>query len=248
VATGVAAILVDQAGENVIAVAGGANQALGADGVRRALGRLALAQDDVVLVSNEVPTEAVRAALDAARGVGARSILNPAPADGIDRAILALADVATPNRSEVVALLRSLHEATDGGAEGPPAPADAASLLASVEGSEATGSAILVTLGPNGALLVTRGPGGTVREHPVAAPGVVAVDATGAGDAFNGCLAASLADGSSLETAAARAVVAGALATTAVGARTAMPRRAALEESVAAFAGGGAIARTQPTT
>ena len=53
--TGVALILVDAAGENSIAVAGGANAALDSVEVRAALKRLALTRDDVVLVGPRDP-------------------------------------------------------------------------------------------------------------------------------------------------------------------------------------------------
>ena len=62
---------------------------------------------------------------------------------------------------------------------------------------------------------------------------VDAVDTTGAGDAFNGALAAALTEGRSIEDAIRRAVVAGALATTRVGAREGMPTAAELEAALA---------------
>ena len=58
---------------------------------------------------------------------------------------------------------------------------------------------------------------------------MIAVDATGAGDTLNGALAAGLAGGLDLETAARRAVAAASLSVTRAGAREGMPTEAELE-------------------
>jgi ribokinase len=60
------------------------------------------------------------------------------------------------------------------------------------------------------------------------------IDSTGAGDAFCGALAAALAEGRPLAVAVQRAVAAGALATTHVGAREGMPTAVELENFLAA--------------
>jgi len=102
--TGVALILVDAGGENSIAVAGGANAALTPDHVRTALARLRPAPGDVVLVGHEVPTATCAAALLAGRGGRATTILNPAPATGLDASTVGLADIVTPNEGELAVL------------------------------------------------------------------------------------------------------------------------------------------------
>jgi len=88
--------------------------------------------------------------------------------------------------------------------------------------------AVIVTLGPNGALVLP------AEGEPWPAPAipVEVVDTTGAGDAFNGALAAALADGRPLDEAVRRAVAAGGLATTRVGAREGMPTAAELEAAL----------------
>ena len=78
-----------------------------------------------------------------------------------------------------------------------------------------------MTLGAAGARW--SGPAGDGAAEP---PPVTAVDTTGAGDAFNGALAAALAAGHELTTALEWALAAGALAVTRPGAQEAMPRRA----------------------
>lgn len=208
-ATGVALILVDGAGENSIAVAGGANAAVSPALVAAALASLRPGPGDVVLVGHEIPTEATREALRLARAAGAITILNPAPATGLDHGILALADILTPNRGELAAL--SVDDAA--------ADAQATALV-----SGAPGRAVLVTLGGAGALLVDAA-GTTVLQ----APEVTVVDTVGAGDTLNGALAAGLAAGLPLPDAARRAVAAASLAVTRAGAREGMPTATELQ-------------------
>jgi ribokinase len=224
-ATGVALILVDAKAENQIAVAPGANAGLTVAHVRDALTRLRPRANDVVIVTHEIPTDAAREALRIGRDGGAWTVLNPAPADGIDRTMLALADVVTPNRGELGRLAaadsRRSGRLTSGGED----PIRAAlTLLETTSEGPGAGRAFLVSLGSRGAVLVPR------EGVPVdiAAPRVEAVDATGAGDALNGALAAALASGLDLETAARRAVVAASFSVTRPGAREGMPTAAEL--------------------
>jgi ribokinase len=228
--SGVALIIVDARGENVIAVASGANAALTPDGVRGALGRLGDGRGDVVLAGCEVPIPAVRAALQAGSEAGATTILNPAPATGIDRSILDLADVVTPNRGEVAEL--AAHDARRNGrvadAGGRPETAARSLLQPGADGSGVR-QAVIVTLGRAGALVAERT--GATRDFP--SNPVDAVDTVGAGDTFSGALAAGLAEGRPLAEAVQRAVAAAGLATTIVGAREGMPTAAALEAILA---------------
>lgn len=227
--TGVALILVDAGGENLISVASGANEALSVDQVTRALAALAVGPDDVVLACHEIPTAAVRAALRAASAAGATTILNPAPAAGIDRSTFGLADVLTPNRGEAAALVADEARRVGRG-PGPAARAEVAARALLDANSEGSGvrRAVVVTLGAAGAVVVEAG------REPVdlAAHRVHAVDAVGAGDSFNGALAAGLANGLTVVDAARRAIVAAGLATMRAGAREGMPTAAALEAAL----------------
>ena len=209
-ATGVALITVETSGENTIAVAGGANAGLTPQRVREALGALQPHAGDVVLVGHEIPTESTRKALHLGRAAGATTILNPAPASGLDAALLALADILTPNRGELAVL---------SGDDSYAAGSVAATLVAGEPGR-----AVLVTLGGDGAVLVHGG--GTTVLH---GPPVQVVDTVGAGDTLNGALAAGLAAGLALPEAAQRAVTAATLAVTRAGAREGMPTLAELQ-------------------
>jgi len=203
-ATGVALIVVDAMGENCIAVAGGANAALTSVHVRIALKRLALTPADVVLVGHEIRTGATHEALRLGRIAGATTILNPAPAGGLGRWTLDLADILTPNQGELGTLAGS----------GGGVVAQARRLL----GRESGRRAVLVSLGLRGARLVTGR-----RSQAIPARRVDVVDTVGAGDTLNGALAAGLAGGMPWPEAAHRAVVAASLAVARAGAREGMP-------------------------
>ena len=192
VPTGSAGIYVDAGGRNSIVVAPGANARLDAGFVASALA--AIATPAVVLAQLESPVEAVAAALRFGREHGAATILNPAPANAAaPGALLALADVLTPNETEFAALLaRHVGERVD---------ADAVSGI-----DQGRLHALCRDLGHDASVVVTLGASGCLVSHPesdlrgdetacyrISADSVRVVDTTGAGDAFNGALAASLA-------------------------------------------------------
>jgi ribokinase len=211
--TGVALIVVDEDGENQIAVASGANVALSSLQVRAAFKRLVLAPADVVLVGHEIRTGATHEALRLARIAGATAILNPAPAHGLESPTLDLAAILTPNEGELAALVG------DAGSHA----ARAKRLLGPAPGDRA----VLVSLGAKGALLVASG-----RTHAIPVPRVEVVDTVGAGDTLNGALAAGLAAGLELAEATRRAVVAASLSVAHEGARAGMPTADELESAL----------------
>ena len=228
--TGVALIVVDERAENLIAVAPGANASPTPASVAAALGALAIGRGDVVLVSCEIPPEAARAALAGARAAGATSVLNPAPADGLVPATIALADIVTPNEAELALLAAAAATgATNGGPAGahPSARTGAGDVELKARRLLAGGPdhrAVVVTLGAAGALAVPA----ARPSSAIPAAHVVPVDTTGAGDAFNGALAAGLAAGLPLDAAARQAAAAAGLSTTRAGARGGMPTAAEL--------------------
>jgi ribokinase len=214
--TGVGFIVIDPSGDNRVVLDPGANALLGEDDVRRAAPVIEAAA--VVLTQLEIPAEAAAAALRAGRAAGATTILNPAPARTVPREILADVDLLTPNQTEARVLL--------GLAADDPRP-DAEVCAELRAGGAGT---VVMTRGERGALVATGD--GSMTEVPSRA--VEVVDSTGAGDAFNGTLAAALAAGAALEAAVARAVVAGALACRRLGVIPSLPRADELEEALGA--------------
>ena len=158
----------------------------------------------VVLAQLEVPVDVVLEAFTAARAAGATTLLNPAPARDLPAELLAVTDVIVPNEHEV-------------------------GLLGGVPALRAAGvSTVIVTRGGQG-VDVTTADGTRHRDSFPVRP----VDTTGAGDAFCGALAASLASGAALDDAVTFAAAAGALATTVAGAVPSLPRRADVEHLLA---------------
>ena len=190
--TGTAGIYVDAQGRNSIVIGPGANDALEPAFIESR--RDAMADAAVVLCQLETPPATVAAALRAARAARAKTVLNPAPANApADDELLALADVLTPNETELSALLAARGDAT--------VEAGAVALMAS-ERLHGLCRGLL----PQGTVVVTLGEAGCFVSHAedalrgdaepwsrVQAAPAQAVDTTGAGDAFNGALAASLA-------------------------------------------------------
>lgn len=190
--TGTAGIFVDAGGRNSIVVGAGANAGLD-PGFVAAQGD-AIAAAGVVLAQLESPLAAVEAAMRAARAAGAVAMLNPAPANAaVPRGLLELCDLITPNETEFSSLLAAhCGERIDPGA------------VAACD--DATLHGLARRLLPGGSVLVTLGDSGLFVSHPghalqgddrasyrIAAEDARVVDTTGAGDACNGALAASLA-------------------------------------------------------
>lgn len=199
-ATGAALILVDPAGDNSIVVSPGANAALGPDDVRLD----AVADAAVVVLQREVDPAASLAAAQHARG---RVVLNLAPSGPMPPALLARTDVLVVNEHEAADLL------------GEPVGPGGLSVEDATERLGRLGpDVVVVTLGARGAF--ARHPGGVAHAAPLA---VDVVDTTGAGDAFVGALAASLARGADVTEALEVAVVVGALAVTKEGAQPSFP-------------------------
>ncbi|MFN8163663.1 MAG: ribokinase [Solirubrobacterales bacterium] len=223
-ATGVALIVVDPHGENQIAVGSGANGAIGPDEVRAALGRAA-GELDCVLVSTEVTDEAVEAAVEMASAAGIPCVLNPAPPSPAVIASLERGPLLTPNATELEQLASMLiGPGMDEGVELSD-PVAAADLV-----SQRTGAPVVVTLGGDGALVVGDG-----EPRRIPAPAAEVRDTTGAGDTFNGVLAARLASGDDLDRALELAIAAASLSVAEEGARRGMPGVAAIEAAATGF-------------
>ncbi len=209
-ASGVAVILLDAEKENRIVVVSGANMECGHEEEEAAARALDGAQ--VLLVQHEIP---MQVNLDAARHAckaGTKVVWNPAPYEGIPEDAYCMIDVITPNSNEATAL-------TSVGVSDASSAAIAAQRLL----ERGVGAAV-VTLGKLGAVYAT------LRESGyVVAPSVEPVDTVGAGDAFNGALAVSLAEGRPLLDAVRCGVMAGTAAVTRAGAQDGMPDGEAAE-------------------
>ncbi len=209
--TGLALIIVDEAGQNQITVIPGANGEFFPGDVRRALNELDAAPT-VALAQLEIPLKSVTSFFHEMhlRDVPWR-LLNPAPTCELPPSLYKAINVITPNEHE--ASLLSGISLDDSGAYAPCA----------TWFHEQGVPHVIITLGAGGAFY--SGPD-CVRTFP--APKVTAVDTTGAGDTFNGALAVGLAEGYELEEVIPFAIGAASISVTRPGAQASMPKRSEL--------------------
>jgi ribokinase len=211
--SGVALIGVDAQGENCIMVAAGSNGNLSIDNVEQAMS--AVQGDEIILLQLEIPMETVAFAIKKAYSLGCKVILNPAPAQHIERDLLRHLYFITPNETEAEKLtgLRV-------------SDMDTASRAAQALRDMGVAN-IVITMGPKGAFLLTES-----IEKLVPVPVVKPVDTTAAGDCFNGALAVALSEGVPMDTAVAFACSAASISVTRIGAQSSMPYRKEVEMSL----------------
>jgi len=206
-ATGIALILVDDRGNNLISVASGANHALTIEEVEQAAEQIQAA--DAVMLQLEIPLEVVQRVAALAARAGVPVILDPAPAPDLPLpgSLLGYVTYLTPNESEASQL-------TGVAVEDESSARQAAQMLLELGARN-----VVVTLGPKGALVV----GDETLFVPARA--VEARDSTAAGDAFNGGLAVALAEGKSIGDAVRQASLVAAVSVTRMGAQPSLPTR-----------------------
>jgi ribokinase len=199
-------IAVADDGDNSIIVVPGANGHVRPVDVELGVQRVA---PSVMLMQLEIPLATVKAAAGLGRRFGARVLLDPAPAPAsYVPDLTAEVDIILPNEGE----LGELTGLPIGGVD------DAIRAAEKLRGRDRI--TIVVKRGAQGALIVDDdGP------RLIPAPVVDVVDTTGAGDCFDGALAAGLLEGWSLDKSVRFATHAAALACTRIGAQSAQPTR-----------------------
>jgi ribokinase len=208
--TDISTIWIDSAGDNMIVSAAGAAAAMQPEHAAAAC--VALGAGDVMLVQGNLTQATTEAAIAQARLRGARVVLNTAPMRPWMSGLLADVDVVIANAVEAAEL--------SGGGDAP----EAALLRAGAQ-------AAVISLGAAGAVLATQS--GRLR---VAAPVVMALDTSGAGDVLAGTLAGLLARGIALEAALQVAVAAASISVTKAGTTPSFPSRDAVAALCAAHA------------
>jgi ribokinase len=204
--SGVALITVDQAGENSIVVASGANANLLPADLQTAL--MEIGDANTILMQLEIPMETVLFVAQYAAGKGIRVILNPAPASTLSPELLSHIDIITPNKTEAEML--SGVKVTN---------LDSAKKAAKAI-HELGVKDVVVTMGSLGAVIYQDG-----QHEVVPAPRTEAIDTTAAGDVFNGAIAVALSEGKSLTDAVRFACEAAAISVTRMGAQSSIPYR-----------------------
>jgi ribokinase len=204
--SGVALITVDNAGENSIVVAPGANANLLPADILAALAEID--QASIVLMQLEIPLETVKFIVQYLSSKNVQVILNPAPATILPSELLTHIDIITPNKTE--ASMLSGIEVMD---------IETAKKAAQII-HEMGVKNVVVTMGPLGAVTFYNN-----EFHIVPAQQVETVDTTAAGDVFNGALAVSLSEGKELIDAVRFACEAAAVSVTRLGAQSSIPYR-----------------------
>ena len=202
--TGVAVVMVDEAGENRITIIPGANDRVKADP-----GALA---GRYLLLQCEVPMPEVVIAASVMRAKGATVVMNPAPVCQLPDELWSLIDILVMNEIEAAELAG--REVVD------PASAAAAAYALRRRGP----STAIITLGRQG-VVVADATG--CRHFPALA--VRVLDTTAAGDTFIGAMCAARAAGSTMDVAVTRGIQAATLCVTRAGAQASIPHRHELE-------------------
>jgi len=207
--TGIAAIEVDDAGENHIIVVPGANGTCTPEWLEEVFP--IIADCDIFLLQLEIPLDTVALAVEKLHNLGKTIILDPAPARALPDSLLEKVTMVTPNATELMTLTGNLDESTS-------ARERAQYLL------ELGIPCVVHKAGASGAYIAAK----DVWEY-IPSFRVKAVDSTAAGDTFNAGLAAGLSMGWKLKDAAVLANAAAALSVTKIGAQAGMP---SLEEAM----------------
>jgi ribokinase len=208
--TGCSQIQLDAHHENRIVVIPGANHSFG---LPEGTDAVALVKGSALfIIQFEMLHNVSFYLLRKAKEAGVKTVVNPAPAEKIAEDLYAQIDYLTPNEHEL-SLLSGLPTGTL-------TEVKKAALALFGKGV----GHVVVTLGGRGALIADQD---GVRYVPGYA--VKAVDTVGAGDGFNGALAAALLEGKKLNEAVSFANAEGALSVTKEGAIDSYPSRAQLE-------------------
>jgi ribokinase len=215
--TGIAIISVDAQGQNAISVVSGANMRIDEAELEALLP--ALADAKLLMLQLEIPVRACHAAALAARKLGVKVVLDPAPTPpgGLPEELYGLVDVITPNETEAEFLLGYEPKSLEG----------AARAARELVGRGAR--AAILTLGARGAYVVGEGVEAFIPPFAVTPVSTVA-----AGDCFNAGLAVALAEGRPLLEAARFASACGALSTTKAGSAASAPTREEVERLLSA--------------
>ncbi|RWP96240.1 PfkB family carbohydrate kinase, partial [Mesorhizobium sp.] len=188
-------IVIGAGGENFIVSGVACSEAFDPIAQTALAGRIAFG--DIIVCQGNLRGAAIDACLRAAQENGARTVLNASPIDAAALPDFGLAQVLVVNQSEAKALTGQRDMAA------------AADVLA----AKGAGT-VVITLGAEGCLVLDSDQGASLR---LPAPRVEALDTSGAGDVFCGCLAGGFAKGMSVAPALKFALAAAAIAVTRPG-------------------------------
>ncbi|MFW9972727.1 MAG: ribokinase [Candidatus Odinarchaeota archaeon] len=210
--SGVAFILIDENGENMITVAPGANSKLNVDDINNR--KEIIMNAKIIIVQMEIPTDTIQQILTLASKEKSLKILNPAPLKPIPIDIIKNVDIIVPNEGELYRLhtLLGFKKITK---EGKQKIKQAAREISSLGIKY-----VITTLGKKGSLLFLKKEN---KFYEITPPKVKAIDTVGAGDCFIGVLASMLSRGETILDSVKFATIAASIAVTRRGAQDSMP-------------------------
>ncbi len=204
-ATGCALITIDKTAENTMTVIKGANDELTKEDITEHFKKAK--EESVLLIQMEIPFDTILHSMKLAKEKQMFIILDPAPAEGVDKEALQYADLITPNIQETFEIT------------GIKVDSEESAYKAGVYFEQQLGVPnSVIKMGSKGALVYQKGT--AVFVPPVS---VTAVDTVGAGDSFAGALACAISDGESIESAARFAAIVAAMKVTKPGAQKGLP-------------------------
>jgi len=223
--TGISSLIIaSDTGQNAIVVFPRANLALTAEDVENCLQtvisqRVLPGDPGIFLAQCETSTVSLAAGLRLAHNAGMTTILNvaPIPREPLEDILFRLVDIVIVNETEAAQLTGIAVDSL-------------ASAKSAAERLLALGPEhAIITLGEHGSLWSTRATPATFAHHEIRSFPVKQVDATAAGDAFCGALAAALAQGMEIMVALKMASAAGSVTVTRMGAYPSLPTAAEVE-------------------
>lgn len=213
VASGCALILIGQTGENMIAVAPGANYKLTPAKIDQAMP--VIDEAAMIVMQYEIAEETIKYVIDIADRKGIPVMWNCAPARAFDVSYIPKISILVLNEVEA-GFLSGMQVENEADAE------VAAQKLVN-NGVEK----VIITLGSKGAFVMTK-----TEKVSVPAFKVEAVDTTAAGDTFCGAFAVALVEGKPLKESLEFASAAAAISVTRMGAQPSAPYRAEIDEFI----------------
>lgn len=212
ITTGAAFVAVDNSSENIIYVSGGANDNLMPPDIKH----IKIDRGDIISATLETPIKATKEIFDKARKIGAKTILNTAPAILDAEMLFPLVDYLIINETEL-----SVFAQTE-------IPKTEEEVIGAMKKLQKNVRNIIATLGSKGAVALTDKNTITVDGHKVNA-----VDATAAGDCFVGAFAVALQNDKIIKDAIDFANAAAAISVQRLGASSSLPTKNEVENFLA---------------
>lgn len=211
ISTGAAFVAVDSSSENIIYVSGGANDDLSSSDTKN----IQIEKGDMISATLETPIEATKQLFGEARKIGAKTILNAAPAILGAETIFPLTDYLIVNETELSIFARTK------------VPQSAEDAVKSVRKLKSDTMNVIATLGKKGAVAL-------VAEETIFVEGhrVKTIDTTAAGDCFVGAFAVALQEGKIIKEAIVFANDVAAISVQRLGASSSLPTRKEIENFV----------------